>query len=35
MTQLLFAQKFFDGIVEDIVDGHKGAASEFMAFRRN
>ena len=35
MTQLLSAQKFFDGIVHDIVGGHKGAASRFMTFRRN
>ena len=34
MTQLLSAQKFFDGIVHDIVGGHKGAASMFMTFHR-
>lgn len=35
MAQLLFAQKFFDGIVHDIVGGHKDAASKFTAFQRN
>jgi hypothetical protein len=35
MTQLLSVQKFFDGIVHDIVGGHKGAASRFTAFRRS
>jgi hypothetical protein len=34
-SQLLSAQKFFDGIVNDIVGGHKDAASGFTAFRRN
>ena len=33
MIQLLSVQKFFDGIVHDIVGGHKGAASGFAAFR--
>jgi len=33
MIQLLSVQKFFDGIVHDIVGGHKGAASGFTAFR--
>lgn len=35
MTQLLSAQKFFDGIVHDIVGGYKSAASRFTPFRRN
>lgn len=35
MTQLLSTQKFFDGIVNDIVGGHKGAASRFMTLHRN
>jgi hypothetical protein len=30
MTQLLSSQKFFDGIVHDIVGGHKGTASEWV-----